>query len=163
MKLSTDDLKNERQWRSSTGYDQPRFSKLVPLFERTYLKLFGKSLPERQADGPKAAAITSAHDLLFFTLFSLKSGLTYDLLGLVSGMDGATAKRNQQTGITILQSMLFDNNYAPVRSFANLVEFEEYFRQHDTLIIDATEQPIQRPGDQDEQKLNYSGKKKGIL
>ena len=54
---------------------------------------------------------------------------------------------------------LFDNNYAPVRSFANLTEFEEHFRHRDTLIIDATEQPVQRPGDQDEQKLNYSGKK----
>ena len=52
MKLSTDDLKNERQWRSSTGYDQSGFCKLIPLFERTYLKLFGKLLPERQADGP---------------------------------------------------------------------------------------------------------------
>jgi hypothetical protein len=77
-------------------------------------------------------------------------------------MDGATAKRNQQTGITILQSLLFDTNFAPRRSFATLAEFEAYFRDHDTLIIDATEQPIQRPGDQDEQKLNYSGKKKGI-
>ena len=78
----------------------------------------------------------------------------------MAGIDGAIAKRNQQTGITILQSMLFDNNYAPVRSFANLTEFEDYFRHHDTLIIDATEQSIQRPGDQDEQKMNYSGKKK---
>ena len=162
MKFSTVDLKTERQWRSSTGYDQVRFDKLVPLFEQTYQKLFGKSLPERQADGPKAAVITSARDLLFFTLFSFKAGLTYDLLGLVVGMDGGTAKRNQQRGVTILQSMLFDNNYAPVRTFTSLAEFEHYFREHDTLLIDATEQPIQRPGDLDDQKLNYSGKKKGI-
>lgn len=101
MKISINDLKNERQWRSSTGYDEKRFRKLLTLFEQTYLKSFGKTLPQRQAEGPKKSAITSTDDLLFFTLFSLKSGLTYDLLGLVTGMDGATAKRNQDTGITI--------------------------------------------------------------
>lgn len=162
MKISINDLRNERQWRSSTGYDEKRFRKLLILFEQTYLKLFGKSLPQRQADGPKKSAISSTADLLFFTLFSLKSGLTYDLLGLVTGMDGATAKRNQDTGITILKSMLSDQKYAPARSFETVAEFETYFRQYDTLIIDATEQPIQRPGDEYEQKSNYSGKKKDI-
>lgn len=161
MKISINDLKNERQWRSSTGYDEKRFRKLLTLFEQTYLKIFGKTLPERQSAGPKKSAILSTDDLLFFTLFSLKSGLTYDLLGLVTGMDGATAKRNQDTGITILKSMLFDHNFAPVRSFDTVLEFENYFRKYDTLIIDATEQPIQRPGDEYDQKNNYSGKKKG--
>ena len=153
-------MKNERQWRSSTGYDEKRFRKLLTLFEQTYLKLFGKTLPERQSEGPKKSAITSIDDLLFFTLFSLKSGLTYDLLGLVAGMDGATAKRNQDIGITILKSMLSDHHFAPSRSFDTVTEFENYFRKYDTLINDATEQPIQRPGDEYEQKNNYSGKKK---
>lgn len=58
--------------------------------------------------------------------------------------------------------MLYDNNFAPARSFDTVVEFEDYFRKYDTLIIDATEQPIQRPGDEHEQKNNYSGKKKDI-
>ena len=160
MKISINDLKNERQWRSSTGYDEKRFRKLLTLFEQSYLKLFGKTLPERQSEGPKKSAITSIDDLLFFTLFSLKSGLTYDLLGLVAGMDGATAKRNQDIGITILKSMLSDHHFAPSRSFDTVTEFENYFRKYDTLIIDATEQPIQRPGDEYEQKNNYSGKKK---
>lgn len=163
MKISINDLKNERQWRSSTGYDENRFRKLLTLFEQTYLKLFGKTLPQRQAEGPKKSAIISTEDLLFFTLFSLKSGLTYDLLGLVTGMDGATAKRNQDSGITILKSMLSEHNFAPARSFDTVVEFEHYFRHYDTLIIDATEQPIQRPLDEHEQKNNFSGKKKDIL
>ena len=160
MKISITDLKNERQWRSSTGYDENRFLKLLTLFEQNYVKMFGKTLPQRQADGPKKSVIETAEDLLFFTLFSLKSGLTYDLLGLVTGMDGATAKRNQDTGITILKSMLYHHNFAPARSFDTPAEFENYFRQYDTLIIDATEQPTQRPVDEYEQKNNYSGKKK---
>ena len=162
MKISITDLKNERQWRSSTGYDEKRFLKLLTLFEQNYVKTFGKTLPQRQADGPKKSVIETVEDLLFFTLFSLKSGLTYDLLGLVTGMDGATAKRNQDTGITILKSMLYHHKFAPARSFDTPAEFEHYFRQYDTLIIDATEQPTQRPIDEYEQKNNYSGKKKDI-
>ena len=160
MKISISDLKNERQWRSSTGYDQKWFCKLLILFEQTYLKLFGKTRPQRQADGPGKSSIASTEDLLFFTLFSLKSGLTYDLPGLVTGMDGATDKRNQDLGITILKSTLSEQKFAPARSFSSVDEFEKCFHQYDTLIIDATQQPIQRPLDEYEQKANYSGKKK---
>jgi hypothetical protein len=162
MKITTFDLKTERHWRSSTGYDEQRFRKLLLLFEATYLVKFGKTLPERKADSPQKSTITSAEDLLFFTLFSLKCGLTYDLLGLVTGMDGGTANRNQELGIDILQSMLYDNNYAPRRSFETVAEFDAYFREHDTLIIDATEHTIQRPSDEYEQSDMYSGKKKDI-
>lgn len=162
MKISISDLKNERQWRSSTGYDQKRFCKLLALFDQAYLKLFGKTLPQRHADGPSKSSIASTQDLLFFTLFSLKSGLTYDLLGLVTGMDGATAKRNQDLDITVLKSMLSEQNIAPIRFFSSVDEFEKYFHQYDTLIIDATEQPIQRPLNEYDQKVNYSGKKKDI-
>lgn len=162
MKITVSDLKTERQWRSATGYDQNRFEKLLPLFEAAYLTKFGKTLPERKADSPKKSTITSAEDLLFFTLFSLKCGLTYDVLGLVTGMDGGTAKRNQKVGVEVLQSVLYENGLAPKRSFETLAEFEEYFREHDTLIIDATEHPIQRPADEYKQSDMYSGKKKDI-
>ena len=159
MKISIKYLKTERQWRSSTGYDQARFKLILVHFERTYLKMFGKTLAERQADGPKESVIESEEDLLFFTLFSLKANLTFDLLGLV-GLDGSNAKRNQDVGISILKSMLCDNGYAPIRSFETVAEFEKFFHQYDTLIIDAEEQPIQRPSEEDSQKDNYSGKKK---
>ncbi len=49
MKLSIDDLRNERQWRSATGLDQKRFVKLVLLVEDGYQTLFGKTIQERQA------------------------------------------------------------------------------------------------------------------
>lgn len=163
MKISINDLKNERQWRSATGYKATQFKSLLSIFIRTHLKIFGKTLPEKQADGPKESVIKTEEDLLFFTLFSLKSGLTYDLLGLVVGMDGSNAKRNQDLGITILKTALCDSGHAPVRSFESAAEFEEYFHEYDTLIIDGEEQPIQRPSQEDSQKDNYSGKKKGTL
>jgi len=59
--------------------------------------------------------------------------------------------------------VLYEYGFAPVRTFGSVVEFEEYFRKYDTLIIDGQEQSIQRPAEVDAQKDNYSGKKKGTL
>jgi len=104
--------------------------------------------------------ITSYDDLLFFTLFSLKSGLRYDLLGFVSGMDGSNAKRNQTLGLEVLKNALAKLAVLPKRNFETSQEFKEYFEQHKTLILDATEQRVQRPQANDVQKTFYSGKKK---
>lgn len=160
MKTSTKELKTERQWRSSTGYDKAGFYNLLNLFRRSYLNTYNQTLPDRQAKGPKESVIRTEEDLLFFTLVALKSGLTYDLLGLMFGMDGSSASRNKDTGISILQSMLYEYGFAPARSFESVAEFEECFQNYCTLIIDVEEQPIQRPSEEDSQKDNYSGKKK---
>lgn len=160
MKLSIDDLKSERQWRSATGLDQKRFAKLVLLVEVSYPILFGKTIQERQAECPDEPHLNTYTDLLFFTLFAVKSGLTYDLIGLVTGMDGSTAKRLQDLGLAVLQHTLAQAGYAPKRRFQSVEEFKTYFHKHSTLIIDATEQRTQRPTNTDYQKLMYSGKKK---
>ncbi|WP_199879951.1 helix-turn-helix domain-containing protein, partial [Arundinibacter roseus] len=161
-KISINDLKNERQWRSATGLNKERYIKLLKLFDSSYQNTFGCTLPERQAQSPMDTVITSIEDLLFFTLFSLKCGLTFDLLGLVTGMDGSTANRNKVLGVSILQSALYNNGYAPARSFDTIEEFEKYFKEHSAVMIDATEIPIQRPINEYDQKANYSGKKKDI-
>lgn len=160
MKLSIDDLRNERQWRSATGLDQKRFAKLLLLVEQSYQDMFGQPIQERQAECPEVPHLNTYTDLLFFTLFSLKSGLTYDLIGVVTGMDGSTAKRLQDLGLSVLKHTLIKAGYAPKRSFRSPEEFQAYFQKHKTLILDATEQRTQRPTDMEYQKLMYSGKKK---
>ena len=160
MKLSIDDLKNERQWRSATGLDQKRFAKLVALVENGYQTMFGKTIQERQAECPDEPHPSTCRDRLFFTLFSLKSGLTYDLVGLVTGMDGSTAQCLQNLGLEVLRYTLAKNGCAPKRKFRSVEEFKAHFFKHSTIIIDATEQRTQRPSDTDYQKLMYSGKKK---
>jgi hypothetical protein len=160
MKLKISDLKTERQWRAATGFDQARFEKLLVLFTASYLNLYGKSVADRQADIEVTPSLTSEEELLFFTLFSLKAGLTYDLLGLVCGMDAANAKRNQELGLRVLEQSLARANCLPKREFKNAAEFAEYLKNEKTLIFDGTEQRTQRPGDDEAQKDNYSGKKR---
>jgi hypothetical protein len=161
MKLHISDLKTERQWRASTGFDQARFEKILVLFTASYHNLYGKSVAERQGDIEGTPSLTSEEELLFFTLFSLKAGLTYDLLGLVCGMDAANAKRNQELGLRVLEQSLATAGCLPKREFKDDAEFAEYLKNEKTLIFDGTEQRTQRPSDDEAQKENYSGKKKG--
>lgn len=76
MKLRLSELRTDRQWRAATGYDQARFEKLSVLFIASYLKLHGRSVAARQAELEVIPSLTSEEELLYFTLFSLKSGLT---------------------------------------------------------------------------------------
>jgi len=153
------DLKTERQWRAATGFDQLRFEQLLGLFTTSYLSLYGQPVAERQAELEVTPNLTSEAELLFFTLFSLKAGLTYDLLGLVCGMDAANAKRNQQLGLRVLEQTLATAGCLPKREFKDAAEFAEYLKQEETLIFDGTEQRTQRPNNDAAQKENYSGKK----
>lgn len=160
MKFGITDLKTERQSRAAIGMDKARFFKLSEAFNKRYFDIHGTRLKERQMDNGTEYCINSEEELLLYTLFSLKSGLTYDLLGLVSGMDGSNAKRNQDTGLEILGKTLMALGCSPKRNFMNKKDFEDFFAGEEVLILDASEQGIQRPSDKEQQKRCYSGKKK---
>ena len=159
MKLQISDLTTDRQWSASTGCTQAQFQKLLILFTASYLELHGKPVAERQAEIEVTPSLASEAELLFFTLFSLKAGLTYDVLGFVSGMDGSNAKRNQTRGLTVLEHALAAAQCLPRRKFKDAAEFAEYLKQEKTLIFDGLEQRMQRPSDDAAQRDHYSGKK----
>lgn len=117
---------------------------------------------ERQANSTVEAKLKSYEAVVFFLLFSFKNGLSYDSLGLVFDMDGSTAKQNQSSGLVVLRKALIDLGNYPARDFKTAKEFEQAFEGEDILIIDCTEQAMQRPDNQEVQKECYSGKKKSI-
>lgn len=160
QRLQASSIRSERQWRSVTGYSQEQFSRLLSVFAFAYEQTMGKTIEVRTALCPKSPLLQSYEELLLFTLFSLKSGLTYDALGFVSGMDGSNAKRNQAIGITVVEAALQQLGVLPARAFSTVEEFYEYVKGHDTLLIDALEHRTQRPLNDEEQRENYSGKKK---
>jgi hypothetical protein len=160
MKIRISDLKTERQWRAAIGMDKSRFEKLLVDFKKSYLELYHDTLSGRLVETGRAYCIGTEEELLLYTLFSLKSGLTYDLLGFVTGMDASNAQRNQKTGVDVLTKTLADKGHLPRRNFLDVKDFEDYFSGGEELIVDATEQAIQRPSGQEEQKTYYSGKKK---
>jgi hypothetical protein len=154
--------KNDREWRATTGMDKRRFEILLPLFEAAYVSVHGRRIEYRVADSPETMRFITCKSLLFFTLFSLKSGLTYDILGFVFKLDVSNAKRNQVLGLEVLKRALDDAGVLPKREFNSPEEFGSYFSDQKAIILDGTEQRMQRPGDSEAQKDFYSGKKKGI-
>ena len=162
MKLQIGALRTERQWRAAIGVDPARFEKSLVLFTASYLALFGHAVAPRQADLAVTPSLPSEQELLFFTLFRLKAGLTYDVLGVVSGMDAANAKRNQTLGLQVLEACLRTADCLPKRTFAPAAEFAAYFQHEETLIFEGIEQRIQRPGDNEVHQDHYSGKKSVI-
>lgn len=159
MKIKITELTTERKWRAATGLDKNRFYKLLDSFSPAYLSLNGKTIKSKEEEMQTEFVIRSEEELLLFTLFSLKSGLSYDILGIVSGMDASNAKRHQEMGVIVLKHALGKLDNMPVREFNNSKEFSAFFASIDELIIDATEQAIQRPSDKEVQKESYSGKK----
>ena len=101
-------------------------------------------------------------DLLFFTLFSCKSGLPYDVLGLVRGLDAATAKRRQDEGLAVLREALRRAACLPERDLQSPTELQRYFSKRRAVLLDATEFATQRPQEKEAQKARYSGKKNAI-
>jgi hypothetical protein len=159
MKLQMTDLTTDRQWCAATGYTATQFDKLLSLFTQSYLKLYGQTVAERPAELEITPTLTSESELLFFTLFSLKAGLTYDLLGFVSGMDASNAKRNQHLGLDVLQEALTTAQCLPRRKFKDAAAFKQYVQTERTVIFDGLEQRIQRPHENEVQRDFFSGKK----
>jgi hypothetical protein len=160
VELTTRQPKNEREWRSTCGFDEQRFLKLASFFNSGYLEEFGRSYEERLADQPNNSVLKTSQDLLFFTLFALKSGVTFDVLGFVYGIDQSNCQRNFKIGLQSLEKGLMSAGVFPKRSFSSPEEFSAYFAGQKALILDATEQRIQRPKDNEFQKEVFSGKKK---
>ena len=160
MRFGYTGIRNERQWKATTGMSQTKFLELSKAFGQAYEGIYGCSIQERQSNSSQEAIFRSYEELLFFLLFSLKSGLTYDALGAIFSCDGSTAKFNQTLALPILKGALAQMGLMPQRSFSSVEEFEAYFAEHDTLLIDGTEQQVQRSKNKSVQKAHYSGKKK---
>lgn len=160
MAITYKDVRNERQWKASTGLSEDQFNKLVQIFGLAYESLFGESMEDRQSNSTGTSTFKTYGDLLFFTLYSIKSGLTYDLLGLTFSLDGANAYQNQALGLRVLRAAMEQGGYMPKRQYQSVEEFKEHWKEESEILIDATEQTRQRPGNQQEQKEDYSGKKK---
>jgi hypothetical protein len=158
--LNYKSVKSERQWKAVTGLSSMEFHSLCHIFIEQYEKLHQLSIKEISSNLNTTLLLSTYEDCLFFVLFQLKNALSYDSLGLLIGTDSGNAQRNFERYLSILESALLQLGTLPKREFKNIDEFEEYFKEHKDLILDATEHATQRPKGYDAQKEVYSGKKR---
>lgn len=159
MKTRHTELRSDRQWKSATGLTEARFNFLSNLFKSEYQNLFGKTKQEQALESPNDVIVETEEDLLFLLLFYLKTGMTEDVLGLVFGMERSTFSKNRAIALRVLFNTLNRLGVMPKREFSDVSEFEAYLSSHPEIIIDGTENRVQRPVNQEVQKDFYSGKK----
>ena len=111
------------------------------------------------AGADKSKLPTARHKLLFI-LFYCKSYPTQEVMGVFFGLSQPQVcewvKRLTPRLAAVLGRELLLPARRPADMAALLAETPELL-----LLLDGTERPIRRPKDKDDQKTNYSGKKKG--
>ena len=151
-----------REWQSTLGVDNQCFIRLSEQFGVTYEAKRGQSINQTLSENPNGQyfKIRAYDDFVFFILFVLKTGLTFDQTAFIFQIDLAGAKRYFDKGLDILYYTLLTNEFLPIREFDSPKDMEVYFDNTRQIIIDGTEQRIQRPESKEKQLATYSGKKK---
>lgn len=103
----------------------------------------------------------SVRDRLLMTMIWLRIYPSYEVLGLLFSLHKSNVCRNIREMMEILVKVSAGEISWPIeaRRHTGLAEIMVEFPDV-RAIVDATEQPIQRPKDKDAQKTYYSGKKK---
>lgn len=156
------DPTDEREHQAVYGLDKQSLARIVELCEFGYKELHDVTFDEMLSDNPfgKDARLRSIKDLICYTLIILKSGITFDFAGYLVRFDRSRAHRQFSNGLSLLHYVLEDQDFLPTRFFDSPDDFDQYFDKKQVIIIDATEQRLQRPQDKEYQKEAYSGKKK---
>ena len=151
-------LKNEKEYKASTGFNSQEFNELFIVFETLYTpKESNPYLPIKLQP-----VLTNKKEALFFILHYFKAYPTLQNMGLYFGFSESTVSQYLELLKPIIKASLTQLEHLTTRLFKDQTAFDKAFAGIEELVIDVTEIPIQRPDNQEVQKNNYSGKKKPI-
>lgn len=153
-------LKQDRLLRALTGLNRKAFDALLPTFATMYLDIQQTKLRQRALGGGRKARLLTAQDKLFFILFYFKCYPTFDVAGLLFDIHRSQAHEWMHRLQPILEAALGEKMALPERHVESIEAFLSRFPGVQRVMIDGTERPIARPQDPEQQKQNYSGKKK---
>ena len=154
-----DNLKNDKEYKASTGFSIKEFNELLLIFETLYIPKEGNPYLAIKYQ----PVLTNKKEALFFILHYYKAYPTLQNLGLYFGFSESTASQYLDLLKPIIKTSLIKLGHLTTRLFKDQVEFDKVFENIKELYIDVTEIPIQRPDNQEVQEEFYSGKKKPIL
>lgn len=163
--LSYEKLKMKpHQFQSFTGIRPNEFDKILERAEAGYDRFEQKRLGGRKRQRKIGAGRKFKHLLahrILMSLVHLRLNLTDVVIGYLFDLDASNVCRN----LSQMRKLLRQHLPEPSKLMAaqkKINSVEELFRLYPDLkvIVDGTEQPIERPKNQDRQKHYYSGKKK---
>ena len=145
-----------------TGYTRQEFDELLPHFRRGYYewmkshRLDGKPRGKRKYSDYKNSSLPKIEEKLFFILHYLKSNNLQTVQGALFGISQPKANVWIHCLQSVLNKTLAQLGELPVRQMTEMIFAEG---QETLYFHDGTERPIPRPGDPEQQRLYYSGKK----
>ncbi|HEY9651384.1 MAG TPA: transposase family protein [Coleofasciculaceae cyanobacterium] len=153
-------LKQDRLLRAMTGLNRKAFDALLPTFSTVYEQTLLQQPRQRAIGGGRKARLSNPQSKLFYILLYFKCYPTFDLAGVLFDIDRAQAHYWMHRLQPVLEAALGQKLALPERKLSSIEEFVAHFPGVERVMIDGTERPIQRPGEPQQQQLNYSGKKR---
>jgi hypothetical protein len=155
-------LRSDSVLRSLTGLGVVQFEILRKKFasELTNRKLIVKADRLRAPGAGRKHTLDDSAGKLFFILLYLKVYPTMELAGFIFGVAKSQICTWVKTYQPVLEAVLGSTFDLPKRRISSIEEFIEAFPQVNKVVIDGTERPRNRPRNREQQRLNYSGKKK---
>jgi len=165
-----DHQNNEKSFRSLTGFSHEQFLVLLPYFEEVH----NEYLTNYDMEGNyrnhrrrfviyKNNPLPTVAERLFFILVYLKNNPLQEYQAACFDMDQKPCNQFIHVLYRILEQCLRDTEVIPAetqKEFELLLKARQDVDCLPILLHDGTEQEIPRPVDWDEQRENYSGKKK---
>ena len=152
-------------FRSLTGMTVPEFDDLYEKVKKKIEDSLLESLNKRDRQRALGAGGVYKNDVrnrLLMTIIWLRIYATYEVLGFLFDLHKSNVYRNMQPILEVLEEELADEISWPDKEKRQKMRLAQFMKEFSDVvaIVDATEQPTQRPKDNDEQKAHYSGKKK---
>lgn len=157
--------KKETRFKQCTGYSRKMFLELLPEFTRIYHKVkheiaFKNDRIRLPGAGAKPKRFNKPSKLLFYTLFYLRIYPTFRFAEILFHLECSNLHYWFHLGLKILELTVREEIPIPAktekaRDWKDLLKKVPALKEH---IVDATEQPINRP--KYNQNRYYSGKKK---
>lgn len=158
-------IRDERQLKALVGLSGEKFAVLSEAFAEVcraeQARAYDEGLKRRGPGGGQKGKLPSVEAKLLFVLYYFKNYPTFDVLGTHFGMARSKACENVHKLTPLLQQTLARLAVLPERTFADAEAFKAALAETDIeqLLVDVTERPCGRPGNREQQRKHYSGKK----
>lgn len=151
--------------RALTGLDMAAFCALAEPFAHGCQQEADARFPvqrprQRKAGGGRKGVLASPQQKLLFILFYLRTYPTFDVLGASFCLPRSKAWEHAHRLARALERTLRTQGVLPARAIESLAQMQQVFAEVPTLLLDATERPVQRPQALVDRQADYSGKKR---
>jgi hypothetical protein len=154
--------RSQRAMRAVFGLDEAKFNALAERMDAEWYKVLASREGRKRAPGAgQPSKIAGGAQKLAFILFYLKVYPTFDVMGVVSGINNGDCCRWAHKLMPVLEKLPGQRLALPKRRIDSMEAFSAAFPQAAEVILDGTERPVQRPKKKRRSASISLGKRRG--